>query len=94
MKTFYYLPFIKVNYLLCLIFLLLITTPSKAQSITGLWGIDKVEVGIEELTPVAKWVRINENGTYQMGNGWLQNSEGTGLLMRKIWNILPLVQSG
>jgi hypothetical protein len=29
------------------------------------------------MTPVAKWFRINADGTYQAGNGWLQNGNGT-----------------
>ena len=44
---------------------------------TGFWEITKVSVGDQEMTPVAKWTRINNDGTYQSGNGWLQNSVGT-----------------
>ena len=48
-----------------------------AQTIHGFWTIDNVQVGEEEMTPVAKWNRINTDGTFQSGNGWLQNGEGT-----------------
>jgi hypothetical protein len=50
---------------------------SLAQSFTGFWEVKEVKVGEKITTPVAKWTRINPNGTYQAGNGWLQNSEGT-----------------
>ncbi len=48
-----------------------------AQDVTGLWEIKKVLVGGQTMTPVAKWTNIHKNGSYQSGNGWLQNSEGT-----------------
>lgn len=47
-----------------------------AQPVTGLWVVTKVTAGDREMTPVAKWTRINEDGTYQAGNGWLQHSTG------------------
>lgn len=48
----------------------------KAQA-TGLWEVTKVIVGQEEMTPVAKWTQINKDGTFETGNGWLQNGNGT-----------------
>ncbi len=48
-----------------------------AQEIIGLWEVKAVKVGDQEMTPVAKWTRINGDGSYTSGNGWLQNSEGT-----------------
>ena len=36
----------------------------------------KVQVGNNEMTPVAKWTKINADGSYTTGNGWLQNGEG------------------
>ena len=56
---------------------LFLTTQSNAQSITGFWGVDEVLVGGRNLTPVAKWFKINEDSTFYSGNGWLQNSFGT-----------------
>lgn len=50
---------------------------SQIDSLTGLWKINKVMVGDEEMSPVAKWTRIHENGTFESGNGWLKISEGT-----------------
>ena len=50
---------------------------SFSQEIVGLWEVAGVNVGNEIMTPVAKWMRFKENGTFQSGNGWLQNSEGT-----------------
>lgn len=63
----------------CILFSVLITYISYGQNerIMGLWKINKVEVGEENMTPVAKWTKINDDGTYQSGNGWLQNSKGT-----------------
>ena len=43
----------------------------------GFWGFKEVKVGDENMTPVAKWVRINKDNTFVGGNGWLQNSAGT-----------------
>lgn len=48
-----------------------------AQDIVGFWEIKEVMVGGKIMTPVAKWSKINKDGSYQSGNGWLQNSEGT-----------------
>ncbi|MDN3204070.1 hypothetical protein [Algoriphagus sediminis] len=51
--------------------------PTYAQDITGLWEVINVQVGEEEMTPIARWTRINENGTFESGNGWLKSSFGT-----------------
>ena len=45
--------------------------------IEGLWQVEKVEVGKEEMTPVARWVRFNADFSQEAGNGWLQHSIGT-----------------
>lgn len=52
---------------------------AQKENVIGLWEVEKVNVGEEIMTPVAKWFKINPNGTYQAGNGWLQNGQG-------IWN--------
>ncbi len=54
-----------------------LTSAASAQSVTGFWEIKEVKVGGKLMTPVARWTRINEDGSYQSGNGWQQNSEGT-----------------
>ena len=48
-----------------------------AQDIVAFWEIKKVIVGGKTMTPVAKWTKINKDGSYQSGNGWLQNAVGT-----------------
>ena len=50
------------------------TPPSQ---LLGLWEMTKVSMGDQEMTPVSKWTRINKDGTFQSGNGWLQSSHGT-----------------
>jgi hypothetical protein len=52
-------------------------SPAHGQQIIGFWGVDKVTVGEMDVTPVAKWFRINGDGTAAAGNGWLQNWKGT-----------------
>jgi len=61
--------------ILALLFILPYTLHTQ-NNITGLWEMTKVEVGDQIMTPVAKWTRINEDGSYQAGNGWLQNAAG------------------
>ena len=68
----------KFNILITLTFLLCsCLVYAQKEKIVGLWEIEKVEVGKENMTPVAKWMRINQDGSCQSGNGWLQNTEGT-----------------
>ncbi|WP_323757482.1 hypothetical protein [Roseivirga sp.] len=45
--------------------------------VTGLWVIEKVIAGDEDLTPIMKWISFEENGTFTSGNGWLQNNLGS-----------------
>lgn len=65
---------------------------AQQHSINGLWGVCKVEVGTANMTPVAKWFRINPDGSIQAGNGWLQNSSGTWQYNSKT-NIFSTVDS-
>lgn len=51
-------------------------TYAQKERMTGLWTVENISVGQESMTPVAKWFRINKDGTYQAGNGWLQNGNG------------------
>ncbi len=44
--------------------------------VDGFWLVTKVTVGTRDVTPVAKWIRLNE-GKQLTGNGWLQHSFGT-----------------
>jgi hypothetical protein len=47
------------------------------SELPGLWLIEHVQVGDQEMTPIARWTRIHPDGTYESGNGWLKSSEGT-----------------
>lgn len=58
----------------------IITCSCYAQSestLHGLWLMEHVQIGDQEMTPVARWTRILADGTYESGNGWLKSSEGT-----------------
>lgn len=52
------------------------STYAQEETVIGFWEVEVVEVGEENMTPVAKWFKINTDGTYQAGNGWLQNGRG------------------
>jgi|AVFP01.1.fsa_nt_gi hypothetical protein len=65
--------------------------PSTKSKLSGLWTITRVEVGDQEMTPNARWVRFYDDGTQESGNGWQQHSIGTWqydakLLLLKIEN--------
>lgn len=60
-----------------LLLVLLSLSSTMAQEVTGFWEITEVKAGDEIMTPVAKWTKINEDGSFQNGNGWQQNSTGT-----------------
>lgn len=66
----------KANYFFFILFTVLQITISQSQSIVGFWEIKEVKIGTQTMTPVAKWTKINKDGSYQSGNGWLQNAEG------------------
>src|SRR6056297_822698 len=61
---------------LCVALVSFSCTPDE-KSVEGLWLMSHVNVGDQEMTPVAKWTQINADGTYESGNGWLKSSEGT-----------------
>lgn len=48
----------------------------ETPDIIGLWKIDQVTVGDQNLTPTAKWFLFENNGRMTSGNGWVQNSSG------------------
>ena len=48
----------------------------KEESITGLWLVEKVKVGSDTMTPVARWIQFNKDSTQFSGNGWLKHSFG------------------
>ena len=61
---------------------------------TGFWEVKEVRVGGEVKAPVAKWTRINADGSFQSGNGWLQNSEGTWTFDNNNKTYLPVETNG
>jgi len=50
---------------------------SIGQDVVGLWQVEEVQVGDEKMTPIARWMKFNKDGTQESGNGWLKHSEGT-----------------
>ncbi len=62
--------------------------------VSGMWEFTKVTLGDEEVTPVAKWTRLNEDGTFQSGNGWVQNAEGTWNYDKESKSFLPVTKNG
>lgn len=48
----------------------------ETPDIIGLWKVDQVTVGDQNLTPTAKWFLFENNGNMTSGNGWVQNSLG------------------
>ena len=71
MKSIFYYSFILILFISC---------QDNNSTIDGLWTVDKVSIGDEEVTPVGRWMRFNSDSTQQSGNGWLQHSVGT-------WNL-------
>lgn len=65
-----------------------------AQSLIGFWEVKKVMVGNKTMTPVAKWLKINEDNTFQSGNGWLQNGIGSWQYDSKTKVITPETKNG
>lgn len=61
---------------LLLLSIILLSSCSMNQKIAGLWEIEKVKVGTEEMTPVARWTRLNKDNTQESGNGWRQHTVG------------------
>ena len=59
--------------------ILLFASCSKENStntIEGLWIVKDVQISNNSSTPVARWIRFNNDGTQVSGNGWLQHSYG------------------
>ena len=63
---------------LCIVYLISVFSDCGTQKkIVGLWQIEKVSIEKEELTPVAKWTKLNKDNSQESGNGWMQHSVGT-----------------
>ena len=74
--------------------ILLMTYSVHSQSIVGLWGVTKVSVGDRNMTPVAKWMKFQKDGTCMGGNGWTQNSAGTWSFNKKTQELVPTNELG
>jgi len=61
---------------LILIVGLMVASCNTNHKLIGLWQIEKVKVGDQEMTPVARWTRLNEDHSQESGNGWYQHSIG------------------
>lgn len=66
----------------------------QGSAFEGLWMIENVRVGNQNMTPVAKWTRIKADGTYESGNGWLKSSEGTWTYDEADQTFLPKETNG
>lgn len=67
----------KKIYLLLLIAATFLSSCATEPTIEGLWIVESVTVGEEEMTPNARWMRFNSDFTQQSGNGWFQHAVGT-----------------
>jgi len=67
---------------------------AQTESIHGLWLMEHVQVGDQEMTPVARWTKIQPDGTYESGNGWLKSSEGIWALNKAEKTFLPKETNG
>jgi len=85
---------IRKHLILFLIGYITVNLNVRAQDLTGLWEITVVTVGDEIMTPVAKWTRINDDGTFESGNGWSQNSVGTWQLEKGTAYLKLLAKNG
>ncbi len=64
-------------YIFGLLAILVFSSCKKDQSIVGLWLVESVKIGDEEMTPNARWTRFHADFTQESGNGWFQHSIGT-----------------
>ena len=81
----------KINRTACLLLLIAFITACEEKEnngIVGLWMVEKVQVGKESMTPVARWTRFEAGGTQTSGNGWLQHSKGVWSLTNGKLNIV------
>ena len=62
---------------LAIVILLAFVSCADKPTIEGLWIVERVKVGDQEMTPNARWMRFNSDYSQQSGNGWLQHSYGT-----------------
>ena len=58
-------------------FMMLLGTITLGGQIEGLWEVEKVTVGEETMTPVAKWFSLESDQQLYSGNGGLRNMVGS-----------------
>lgn len=68
------------NTILFLLLSLTLLSCQEKTELVGMWQVQKVQMGENEMTPIARWMQFNEDGTQTNGNAWLQHSYGT-------WNL-------
>lgn len=56
--------------------LVILISCTEPPTIVGLWVVESVKMGDEEMTPNARWMRFNSDSTQESGNGWFQHSVG------------------
>ncbi|MDX1587149.1 MAG: hypothetical protein R3222_10400 [Balneolaceae bacterium] len=84
----------RIRMFLFFIIFALMGSSSAAQEVTGFWEITKVSMQGQSMTPLAKWTKINDDGSYQSGNGWLQNAAGTWTYDKVTQQFLPVETIG
>lgn len=60
--------------------------------VDGFWLVTKVTVGAKELTPIARWFKLDA-GKQVSGNGWLQHSYGTYKFDKKKSELLFITEN-
>ncbi|CAL2101482.1 conserved protein of unknown function [Tenacibaculum sp. 190130A14a] len=62
-----------------ILFISLVISCKKKEdtSIIGMWSVEKVAIGNNEMTPNARWMKFNADSSQVSGNGWFQHSLGT-----------------
>ncbi|MEO1516278.1 MAG: hypothetical protein AAFV95_14745 [Bacteroidota bacterium] len=63
--------------LLVVICLLSLWSCTSESGLEGLWIVQKVRMGEQEVTPNARWTRFHGDFSQQSGNGWFQHSYGS-----------------
>ncbi|WP_319482228.1 hypothetical protein [uncultured Draconibacterium sp.] len=66
----------KMIYFVAIVAIFAFVSCTDKPNIEGLWVVEKVNIGDQEMTPNARWTRFNSDHTQQSGNGWLQHSYG------------------
>lgn len=77
----------KSTFILLLLSLTLFSCQPKNELI-GMWQVEKVQMGANEMTPIARWMQFNADGSQINGNGWLQHTYGTWTLKEDQLSVL------